>query len=126
MPGANISHGSARRDSFLKKKTASRALRFATSGQTAALTSAARMENLYNMKRTNISVAEARRNFAGVLSRAARTGARIRVRRYRTTLAGIISRTDLQRLEECDESMQVRRPAKPRSPASRKKRGKRR
>jgi hypothetical protein len=100
-------------------------MRFATSGQTAALTSAARMENLYNMKRTRISVAEARRNFAGVLSRAARTGARIRVHRYRTTLAGIVSPADLQRLEVCDESMKERRPMKPGTRAPRKKRARR-
>jgi hypothetical protein len=82
------------------------------------------MEILYNMKRTGISVAEARRNFAGLLSRAARTGARIRVRRYRTTLAGIISRADLQRLEECDDAMRGRRPAKARRRTLRKKRTK--
>jgi hypothetical protein len=117
-----MSHESARRDSCRAKKKCLRAVRFAPSGQTAALTSVARMEKLYNMKRPGISVAEARRNFAGLLGRAARTGARIRVRRYRTTLAGIISRADLQRLEECDDAMRVRRPAKPRRRTPRKQR----
>ena len=54
------------------------------------------------MKNTTIAVADARRDFAKVLSKAKR-GARIKVTRYQTTLAGIISGADLARLSECDD-----------------------
>jgi prevent-host-death family protein len=55
------------------------------------------------MPETRISVAAARRDFAKILARAAKRGARIKVTRYRTTLAGIVSRDDLARLEECEK-----------------------
>lgn len=61
------------------------------------------------MKNTTISVADARRDFAKVLSRAAHRGTRIKVRRYGTTLAGIISKADLTHLEECDDVIGKRR-----------------
>jgi hypothetical protein len=57
---------------------------------------------LYNMRETRISVAAARRDFAKILTSAAKRGARIKVTRYRTTLAGIVSREDLARLEDCE------------------------
>jgi prevent-host-death family protein len=60
---------------------------------------------LYNMRTPRISVAGARKDFANLLSRAAKRGSRIKVTRYGTTLAGIISRADLARLEECDETL---------------------
>ncbi|HEX6276275.1 MAG TPA: type II toxin-antitoxin system prevent-host-death family antitoxin [Polyangiaceae bacterium] len=56
------------------------------------------------MKTTKISVAEARKDFAKVLARAARRGSRIKVTRYGTTLAGIISRADLSLLQDCDDT----------------------
>jgi prevent-host-death family protein len=56
------------------------------------------------MKTTKVSVATARRDFAKVLARAAERGSRIKVTRYGTTLAGIISRSDLSLLQECDET----------------------
>ncbi|HEX6764305.1 MAG TPA: hypothetical protein VF103_02480 [Polyangiaceae bacterium] len=73
------------------------------------------------MKTTTISVADARRDFAKVLSHAATRGKRIKVRRYGTTLAGIISKADLTHLEECDEALGTRRrPKRPPRAQSRK------
>lgn len=60
---------------------------------------------MYNMKTTRVSVAIARRDFAKVLARAAKQGSRIKVTRYGTTLAGIISRADLSLLKECDDTL---------------------
>ena len=68
---------------------------------------------LYNMRNPRISVAGARKDFANLLSRAAKRGTRIKVTRYGTTLAGIISRADLARLEECDETLDRRGRAAP-------------
>jgi len=61
------------------------------------------------MKTTRIPVAEARKDFAKLLARAAERGSRIKVTRYGTTLAGIISRADLSHLQECDETLPRRR-----------------
>jgi len=63
------------------------------------------------MKNNRISVAVARRDFAKVLARAAKRGSRIKVTRYSTTLAGIVSRADLLRLEKCDEVLEAHRSA---------------
>ena len=71
---------------------------------------------LYNMKNTRIPVATARRDFANVLSRAAKRGSRIKVTRYGTTLAGIISRADLAQLEKCDDVLARPRKATARRP----------
>jgi prevent-host-death family protein len=82
----------------------------------------ARERILYNMKSTRVSVAGARRDFAKVLARAAERGSRIKVTRYGTTLAGIISRSDLHLLEECDETPARRSaPRRRRSPARSRK-----
>lgn len=70
------------------------------------------------MKNTRISVATARQDFAKVLSRAAKRGSRIKVTRYGTTLAGIISRADLAHLEECDDTL-----ARPRKTKARRQPG---
>lgn len=59
----------------------------------------------FNMKEARIQVANARKNFADVLARAAKKGERIKVVRYRTTLAGIVPGRDLERLDECDDLM---------------------
>jgi prevent-host-death family protein len=61
------------------------------------------------MKTSRVSVAAARKDFAKLLARAAKKGSRIKVTRYGTTLAGIISRADLSHLQECDESTSRRR-----------------
>jgi prevent-host-death family protein len=80
---------------------------------------------LYNMRNTRISVATARRDFAKVLSRAAKRGSRIKVTRYGTTLAGIISRADLAQLEKCDDILAPSRKRSARRPrAGRGRRGK--
>jgi prevent-host-death family protein len=77
------------------------------------------------MKSTRISVATARRDFADVLARAAKRGSRIKVTRYGTTLAGIISRGDLARLEQCDDVLGPPRKASARRPRkTRARRGK--
>jgi antitoxin (DNA-binding transcriptional repressor) of toxin-antitoxin stability system len=55
------------------------------------------------MKEVRIQVATARKNFAEVLARAAQKGERIKVVRYRTTLAGIVPGRDLERLDECED-----------------------
>jgi prevent-host-death family protein len=73
------------------------------------------------MKTTKVSVAVARKDFAKVLARAAKKGSRIKVTRYGTTLAGIISRADLTHLQECDE-MTSRRRAPTRRANSRQRR----
>jgi hypothetical protein len=57
---------------------------------------------LYNMRETRIPSAAARRDFAKILASAAKRGVRVKVTRYRTTLAGIVPREDLARLDECD------------------------
>jgi hypothetical protein len=63
---------------------------------------------LYNMKIRATTVAKARRNFATLLANASERGTRIKVRRYRTTLAGIVSREDLMRLDECEKLLAKR------------------
>ena len=81
----------------------------ATPRSNSVLTTPVSGQILYNMKNTRISVATARRDFANVLSRAGKRGSRIKVTRYGTTLAGIISRADLVRLEECEKALAGRR-----------------
>jgi prevent-host-death family protein len=48
-----------------------------------------------------IQVAKARRDFASVMDRSAR-GERIKVTRYGRTLAAIIPKSDLEKLEDCE------------------------
>lgn len=50
-----------------------------------------------------IQAARARKDFAELLNRSAR-GERIKIRRYRTTIAAIIPKDDLAKLEDCEES----------------------
>jgi prevent-host-death family protein len=50
-----------------------------------------------------VQAAEARRDFADLLERSAK-GERIKITRYRNTLAAIVSKKDLQKLEECEET----------------------
>ena len=90
----------------------------ATARSIALLTQSDVRRILYNMKTTRIPVAAARRDFAKILARAAERGSRIKVTRYGTTLAGIISRADLSRLKECDETTQPRRAANRRKRSS--------
>jgi len=66
------------------------------------------------MKTTRIPVAEARKDFAKLLAQAAKRGSRIKVTRYGTTLAGIISRADLSHLAECDETVGRKRSSRAR------------
>jgi prevent-host-death family protein len=66
------------------------------------------------MKISRIPVAIARRDFAKLLERAGKRGSRVKVTRYGTTLAGIISRADLHRLQECDDLLAHARPPKAR------------
>jgi hypothetical protein len=73
---------------------------------------------LYNMKTKATTVAKARRNFAMLLANASKRGTRIKVRRYRTTLAGIVPRADLYRLDECDQLL-AKRPRTRRRTAAR-------
>jgi prevent-host-death family protein len=90
----------------------------ATARSIAVLTSQGARQMLYNMRNQRISVATARKDFANVLARAAKRGSRIKVTRYGTTLAGIISRSDLAHLEKCDDVL-----AKARKPSGRRPRG---
>jgi prevent-host-death family protein len=55
---------------------------------------------------TRIQIAKARKNLTKVLARSA-AGARIKVTRYGTTLAGLISKADLQKLEDCEKKEPV-------------------
>jgi prevent-host-death family protein len=50
-----------------------------------------------------IQVAQARKDFASVVGRSA-LGERIKVTRYGRTLAAIVSKSDLERLEDCEEN----------------------
>jgi prevent-host-death family protein len=50
-----------------------------------------------------IQAARARKDFSELLHRSAR-GERIKIRRYGTTLAAIIPKADLEKLEDCEES----------------------
>jgi len=72
---------------------------------------------LYNMKTKTTTVAKARRNFAMLLANASKRGTRIKVKRYRITLAGIVSRADLYRLDECDKLLAKRPQSRRRSAA---------
>ena len=51
--------------------------------------------------------AEARKEFADLIDRSAR-GERIKITRYRNTLAAIVSKKDLAKLEDCEEGEQAR------------------
>jgi hypothetical protein len=75
------------------------------------------------MKEVRIQVATARKNFAKVLARAANKGERIKVVRYRTTLAGIVPGRDLERLDECEDVMEAtsKKKASPTARSGRKK-----
>jgi hypothetical protein len=75
------------------------------------------------MKEVRIQVASARKNFAKVLARAANKGERIKVVRYRTTLAGIVPGRDLERLDECEDVMGAtfKKKASPTAKSGRKK-----
>ena len=50
-----------------------------------------------------IQVAKARKDFANVVGRSAR-GERIKVTRYGHTLAAIIPKADLEKLEDCEKN----------------------
>jgi antitoxin (DNA-binding transcriptional repressor) of toxin-antitoxin stability system len=71
----------------------------------------------FSMKEVRIQVANVRKNFANVLARAAKNGDRIKVVRYRTTLAGIVPGRDLERLDECEDVMKGRSKKKVRASA---------
>jgi len=49
-----------------------------------------------------IQAARARKDFSDLLDRSAR-GERIKIRRYRNTVAAIIPKADLEKLEDCEE-----------------------
>jgi PHD/YefM family antitoxin component YafN of YafNO toxin-antitoxin module len=76
---------------------------------------------LYRMRELRIPVAEARKNLASVLAKAAKNE-RVKITRYNQTLAGIISRADLMRLSHCDELLSA--PRVKRSKKRNRKRGK--
>ena len=69
---------------------------------------------LYKMRELRISVAEARKNLANILADVASKKRRVKVTRYRTSLAGIVSREDLALLDECEKALfkSPRRPKK--------------
>jgi prevent-host-death family protein len=50
----------------------------------------------------HIQAARARKEFAELLDRSAR-GERIKIRRYRSTVAVIVPKGDLEKLEKCEE-----------------------
>jgi len=56
-----------------------------------------------------IQAAKARKDFANVVSRSAR-GERIKLTRYNTTLAVIVPKRDLEKLEECEGKHATRPP----------------
>lgn len=49
-----------------------------------------------------IAKSEARKNFSDVLDRAGRRGERVKITHYGKTLAILIPKADLSKLEECD------------------------
>ena len=51
---------------------------------------------------TRIQAAKARKDFSNVVDRSSR-GERIKVTRYGRTLAAIIPKSDLEKLEDCEE-----------------------
>jgi prevent-host-death family protein len=52
---------------------------------------------------SRIQVAKARKDFAGLMERSAK-GERIKVTRYGRTLAAIIPKADLEKLEDCEDA----------------------
>jgi len=58
---------------------------------------------------SRIQAAKARKDFANVVDRSAR-GERIKVTRYVRTLAAIVSKKDLEKLEDCEEDAERRPP----------------
>jgi prevent-host-death family protein len=61
-----------------------------------------RSKVLYNMRTARVPIAEARKNLAALLKRAEK-GDRIKLTRYDKTLGGLVPKTDLDSLEECDD-----------------------
>jgi prevent-host-death family protein len=53
-----------------------------------------------------VQAAEARRDFADLIDRSAK-GERIKITRYRNTLAAIVSKKDLEKLEDCEETQRA-------------------
>lgn len=53
-----------------------------------------------------VQAAEARRDFADLIDRSAK-GERIKITRYRNTLAAIVSKKDLEKLEDCEETQKA-------------------
>jgi prevent-host-death family protein len=53
-----------------------------------------------------VQAAEARRDFADLIERSAK-GERIKITRYRNTLAAIVSKKDLEKLEDCEETQKA-------------------
>lgn len=81
---------------------------------------AGRPRMLYKMRELRISVAEARKNLASILDDVANKKRRVKVTRYRQSLAGIISREDLARLDECEKTL-FKSPRRPKKKVSRGK-----
>ncbi|HVZ75359.1 MAG TPA: type II toxin-antitoxin system prevent-host-death family antitoxin [Polyangia bacterium] len=59
-----------------------------------------------------VQAAKARKDFAALIERTAK-GERIKVTRYGTTLAALIPKKDLQKLEECEGDEQPSAPPPP-------------
>jgi prevent-host-death family protein len=59
-----------------------------------------------------IQIAKARKDFANVVGRSSR-GERIKVTRYGHTLAAIIPKADLEKLEDCEKDEPARQSAPP-------------
>ena len=53
-----------------------------------------------------IAKSEARKNFSEVIGRAARGGERVKITHYGKTLAVLIPKTDLEKLEACEHGVQ--------------------
>jgi prevent-host-death family protein len=51
-----------------------------------------------------LSTAEARKRLASLMEGCARNGDRVKITRYGSTAAYLISKADLERLEDCDDA----------------------
>ena len=55
-----------------------------------------------------IATSKARKEFAGVVKRAAHGGQRVKITHYGKTLVGVVSAKDLEKLEECERRQSAR------------------
>ena len=67
--------------------------------------------------------AEARRRFSEVTTRVGRRGERVKITHYGKTLAILVSKQDLQKLDDCERDVQPAGQAKPQPKAQRRPSG---